>query len=349
VARGRRRAQNPPELTDPAFGTSGIPASQELFPSAPDPRDALGADRDNEHGWVSRTPIIVGRPVPDFEPRAITDEFRTIPYRPDLVADGWSDDVFTIRAASIRGYFHRYNGSPRQDDFAIISRPDKRRLIVAVADGVSSAPQSHIGATTAVRYSSQWLDTSVPEHVEDTNWRSLIENTAWALVQQSSTILSGPDMDAGRAETVLATTLVCAVIEQDPSGDLVAHLVGVGDSGAFVFSDDTFRKVQGGKEADSAGLSSSTVIGLPRVPAEIETVTVRVGRDDVLLISTDGFGDPFGSGDGEVGRLFASVLRERPPSIIEFAHALDFSRETFDDDRTLVAVWPSRSSASDQQ
>jgi hypothetical protein len=28
------------------------------------------------------------------------------------------------------------------------------------------------------------------------------------------------------------------------------------------------------------------------------------------------------------------------PSLIEFAHAVDFTREAFDDDRTLVAVWP---------
>ena len=27
-------------------------------------------------------------------------------------------------------------------------------------------------------------------------------------------------------------------------------------------------------------------------------------------------------------------------SLIEFAHAVDFSREAFDDDRTLVAMWP---------
>jgi hypothetical protein len=30
----------------------------------------------------------------------------------------------------------------------------------------------------------------------------------------------------------------------------------------------------------------------------------------------------------------------RPPSLIEFAHAMDFSRETFDDDRTLIALMP---------
>ena len=36
----------------------------------------------------------------------------------------------------------------------------------------------------------------------------------------------------------------------------------------------------------------------------------------------------------------AARLCPSVPSLIEFAHAVDFSRETFDDDRTLVAVWP---------
>jgi hypothetical protein len=45
------------------------------------------------------------------------------------------------------------------------------------------------------------------------------------------------------------------------------------------------------------------------------------------------------------------VLSPSVPSLIEFAHAVDFSRETFDDDRTVVAVWPrkqlSRETAAD--
>jgi hypothetical protein len=46
--------------------------------------------------------------------------------------------------------------------------------------------------------------------------------------------------------------------------------------------------------------------------------------------------------DTVVGNLLRDVLTgpTAPPSLIEFAHAVDFSRETFDDDRTLVAVWP---------
>lgn len=56
---------------------------------------------------------------------------------------------------------------------------------------------------------------------------------------------------------------------------------------------------------------------------------------------------PLGTGHGGVGNLFGDVLTGPwVPSLIEFAHEVDFSRETFDDDRTLVAVWPKRRARS---
>ena len=89
------------------------------------------------------------------------------------------------------------------------------------------------------------------------------------------------------------------------------------------------------------GIASSAVVGLPRVPTEVIPAVVDVGDGDVLLIGTDGIGDPLGTGHGGVGNLLREVLTgPSVPSLIEFAHAVDFSREAFDDDRTLVAVWP---------
>jgi serine/threonine protein phosphatase PrpC len=146
-----------------------------------------------------------------------------------------------------------------------------------------------------------------------------------------------------RAEEQLATTLVCAVIEPTGAGGLRAHLVRVGDSGAWLLSSGQFVEILGGKTVPVNGIASSAVVGLPRVPTEVMVVAVDLAEDEVLLIGTDGIGDPLGTGDGGVGNLFRDVLSGPwVPSLIEFAHAVDFSRETFDDDRTLVAVWPRR-------
>ncbi|WP_084505795.1 protein phosphatase 2C domain-containing protein [Nocardia harenae] len=289
--------------------------------------------------WPSSEPIVVGAPTPLFEPRAVDAEHRT-PYRADTLIDGWSCGPFTIRAASLRGHLHRYNGAPRQDDLAVAVTEDRQRLVVAVADGVSGAPHSHVGSSSAVRYAVQWLADPAAGRADETNWDALFKNTAWMLTERAAAVLSLEQVDAEEAERALATTLTCVVCEQDQHGGLRAVVSGVGDSGAWVLDEDGFLPVLGGKEASASGLASSAVSGLPRVPNEAVSTSVVIRPGQVLLVGTDGFGDPLGSGDGEVGGLFTAVLSGRVPSQIEFAHALDFSRETFDDDRTLVAIWP---------
>lgn len=315
---------------------STMPGSEK-----PDVEPAPPVDQPRFQGWPSNRAIVVGDPTPTFESKAVSTAFRTTPYRPDTIIDGWSSGPFTVRAASMRGHLHRYNGAPRQDDFAITLKPDQNRLIVAVADGVSAAVHSHIGASAVVRYATQWLADMAPDRIEDTDWRPLLQSAAWTLIEQAGSVLGSDDVDARQAETALATTLSCSVCEPLAGGGLSVHLVGVGDSGAWILGGDgTFTQVLGGKPASEAGVTSSAVSGLPRVPNTVEAIEATVKPDEVLLVGTDGIGDPLGDGTGDVAALFRAVLAHRVPSLIEFAHALDFSRETFDDDRTLVALWP---------
>ena len=83
---------------------------------------------------------------------------------------------------------------------------------------------------------------------------------------------------------------------------------------------------------------SSAVSPLPRIPAHLAVAEFELAADSVLLVGTDGFGDPLGDGDGQIGQLFTQHLTS-PPIPRALAHLLDFSRETFDDDRTLLAIW----------
>jgi len=139
----------------------------------------------------------------------------------------------------------------------------------------------------------------------------------------------------------MSTTLLCAVIEVGQEGNLTAFIACVGDSGAWILRNGEFESVIGGKSVGEGGISSSAVVGLPQVPTNLHATVVDVGPGEVLLLGTDGFGDPLGNGSGGVGNLFRELLGgPQPPSLLEFARALDFSRETFDDDRTLVAVTP---------
>jgi hypothetical protein len=299
-------------------------------------------------GPVHVPQLVVGAASPDVEPAVVGEGFRQFPFRPDTVVDGWSNDEITVRAASLRGHFHRYNGAPRQDDVAVHLMADGR-LVAVAADGVSAARQSHLGSSTVVAYAAKWLQMHAPHESAETDWMALVKNTAWALALQAQELLKLHDPDPGKAEQELATTMVCALVETVAPGNLRAFLIGVGDSAAWILRNGEFMPVLGGKAVGEGGISSSAVAGLPRVPNEIEPAVVEFGVGDVLLLGTDGFGDPLGSGQGGVGNLFRDLFSgARPPSLIEFAHALDFSRETFDDDRTLIAIMP-QSKASERE
>lgn len=195
----------------------------------------------------------------------------------------------------------------------------------------------------AANYAAGWMCTHLGDDVSQTDWVMLMKGAAYQLAEQAQTLFRLAEPDPVVAKEQLATTLVCAVIEPLESDVVRAHLVGVGDSGSWLLSPMGFREILGGKAVSSEGISSSAVTGLPWVPTDLSPAVVDFTHSEILLIGTDGIGDPLGNGQGGVGNLLRDVLtRPSPPSLIEFAHAVDFSRENFNDDRTLVAVWPNQ-------
>jgi hypothetical protein len=252
------------------------------------------------------------------------------------VADGFDSDSFVVRAASVRGYLHRFRGTPRQDDLALAVHPGSQALVLAVADGVSSASHAHVGAAVVCRAVVEavldGLDDGAPP-----DWASVVQAAAWALVEQARRQFALAEPDPAEAERTMATTLVAGIVQPTGDGCARASLVQVGDTSAWVLRDGGYVEVLKSKSGDE--LLPSAVAALPRVPAAVEPVDVTVPAAGVLLVGTDGFGDAVGDGSGEIGALFAQGLLTPPPPL-GLAHLLDFSRETFDDDRTVVAVWP---------
>ena len=310
---------------DPAEHAVPAPAPRPQAAAKP-PEPSAGRSRS-----VWGTPV-VGVPVTDFEPRPPV----SASYRPDCVIDGWETGDFVVRAASVRGYVHRYRGTPRQDDLAVALHAGTGSVVFAVADGVSAARNSHIGATAVCRAAVSAIMADLDRRSDRIDWQGLVESAAWHLIEQARAIV-GPEAEAETAERELATTLVAGLVRPTAAGPEVS-MIQVGDSSAWVLRDGRYRCVLDAKFSPDAEVVSSATTALPRVPR----VTPRGGPlapGDVLLVGTDGFGDPLGGGDDEVGRHFAALL-SRPRSPYVFARDLDFSRETFDDDRTLLALWP---------
>jgi hypothetical protein len=139
------------------------------------------------------------------------------------------------------------------------------------------------------------------------------------------------------AEQLFGTTLIVGYVTPGPDAAIGA-MATVGDSGAWILHGDRYEAVLAEKNDPQAVFVSSAVSPLPRIPEKLTPVGFRLPPGAALLVGTDGFGDPLGGGEGQVGRVFAEKLRN-PPASRAFAHLLDFSRRTFDDDRTLLAVW----------
>ena len=293
------------------------------------PRHAAPAIRD----W---SPIVVDTAISEFEPRA---PIWTGVNRADTEFDGWSTPELTLRSASVRGYLHRHNGKPRQDAVEAAFHADTGVLVFAVADGVSSASRAERGAMLACRETVASIRRQLTAK-QKLNWQEAVDSTIRVLLVEGSRLLNVPDADPSQIERLLATTLVAGTVWPTDKG-LCLTLVQIGDSGAWILDADGYRPVLTSKHDSQDVVVSNAVFPLPRRPREpVAATQMYFGPGQVLLVGTDGFGDPLGDGDGLVGELFRRHLLAGPPPALGLAHLLDFSRELFDDDRTLLALWP---------
>lgn len=307
-------------------------------PAGPVPAETTGPPQADQ--WPSpdhyhyASPVVVGEPIVEFEPKPPGPGM----YMTDTCYDGWSCEHLTVRLASVRGYFHRYQGIPRQDDAIAAFDPATGAVVAAVADGVSSASHSHLGATIACHSATEATLRQLAAGQGRVDWHEVVRQVAAELYDYGRSMLADPSPSAEAVEELLSTTLVVGYARPAGHG-LIAGLAQVGDSTGWVLREDRFHPVLANKIHRGQEVISSAVDPLPRIPASVTANEFPLAPGSVLLIGTDGFGDPLGDGTGKVGELFARHLQEPPPAR-DFAHLLDFSRETFDDDRTLVAMWP---------
>jgi serine/threonine protein phosphatase PrpC len=283
---------------------------------------------------LARGPVTIGEPAPEIEVRLAGVE----PYRPDSIADGGSAFGLEVRAASVRGLAKRYAGGPRQDDLCLRLHEPTRTLIAAVADGVSGAPRSDLGAALAVRHSTAAVVRQLDGGVHDLDWRAVFDQAGWALVEEQRRFAGDPEAGIDAASKSLATTLVVAAVQVPGGGDGAARaqLAAVGDSPALALHGGAFSTIVGERDDDLLG---GGVEALPRFPGGAREAEWSLQPGSVLLLCTDGLALPLAGGDGDVGRTLRRELAA-PPDIIDFARLLDFSRSTYDDDRTLVVIWP---------
>jgi hypothetical protein len=271
------------------------------------------------------------------------------PFRHDIVADtaripsrGGELDVL---GASVRGLSHLYYGKVRQDAFAYLLTRDHRWLVAAVADGVSSGDHSHVAADIVSQYGCELVARQLGEHTAaELDWHAILTELAREIVAVASRRFGLVEPVLEDVTDQMAATALFAVVgvEPGPTGGRPVHVMSLGDTSAWLLRPEATPAWRALHEVKNAGsvVASSATAALPGMPADLAPpVSTELRPDEVLVLMSDGVGDPLGGGTGDVGAYFAQAWRQAPDPFT-FTSQVGFRRRSYDDDRTVVAVWP---------
>jgi serine/threonine protein phosphatase PrpC len=310
----------------------------------------LGADKTEHEPPAGSLPltgipvpiVLVGNPRTGSNPGVLPAEPTAAP---DSLLDGAQYPGIVIRAASLRGDVHRYNGETRQDSIGLwslkapaVADQEQPLILACVADGVGSYPLSHIGSAEAC-----WL---LRQHVTahlDMLLSPSAPAQAQACRQVISEVASGLRVLAAKNRLEpkqVSTTLAAALIIPTRKGQgAAAHalLFGVGDSTGFLLREGRWTAIP--EQADDEGdVISTGTNALPTRPetCQIASSTLYIG--DMLMLCTDGLAKPF-EGNESVRDRLAEWWGGHPPGLPEFYWQLSFRAQTYVDDRSVVCAW----------
>jgi serine/threonine protein phosphatase PrpC len=206
-------------------------------------------------------------------------------------------------------------------------------LALVIADGVSTAGRGAEGADIVISAARQYLLSCEASGWGKRECEAVVRAASEELVR-----LAGP------SPREFSTTFVVALLSTvDDEADVV--LARVGDSTAFLLEGTQWRELF--RDPDDEEFRGVPVEVLPlredAGPAAIELSSASLSPGCAVVLLTDGVADPLREGPGTVAPALALVLRGGPAgelSPLDLARAADFSRRGCQDDRTVLAAWP---------
>ncbi|WP_328669467.1 PP2C family serine/threonine-protein phosphatase [Streptomyces sp. NBC_00328] len=279
------------------------------------------------------------------EPRELPSvrEDPTAALTPDMVVDGAGYGPLTVRAASVRGDSHRYQGEPRQDSLAVVRLgapgPDGL-LLLAVADGVGSAARSHVGSQEACRLAAMELDAVSAELAEtvrtgDQPGFAALVDTA---VGRVATLLAHRAREHGDDPAAYATTLRALLVPLDPRVRARGFLA-VGDGGTALLRAGEWDLSLTDPEHDGDGMIDTRTAALPHAHRARALLLAPALPGDVLVLCTDGLSTPLAGDAGMRDFLGSGWGQGAAPAPADFLWQLQYRVKSYDDDRTAVVLW----------
>ncbi|SDM12006.1 protein phosphatase 2C domain-containing protein [Nonomuraea jiangxiensis] len=250
---------------------------------------------------------------------------------PGVALDGGMLAQTTVRAVSLRGRRHRYRGEPLQDAYAVRLSADGRWVIAAVADGLGSTLHAEHAAAVAVRAATRLSLTP------DRGWHAAFATVAWE-VMRATAGLGGQTYGrpGSGAPDPPATTLTIGVVPADGRRGIAA-CAAIGDSPALWLHDGAWTEIFPPEGPRPGNVTSA----LPEDLGELRERQIDWGPGDVLVLCSDGFGTALGGGGSALAQRLVTSWSS-PPALRSFLCDVDFQLSTYDDDRTVLALWAGR-------
>ncbi len=318
-----------------------VPQTSEYPATSPD------AGTDTLRG----VPTHVGNRPPSYPPRplrcpSVRDRDGFAAFSPAVLLDGAEVGRLTIRAASVRGDSHNWEGSCRQDAMTVtrIGPPEAEMLLLAVADGVGSAALSHIGSYRATRQTAEVLDQeaeSVYLALCAQNEGELCGIGNKAVARATEKLRVGWELLARQenrpyADQDYATTLHVLLVPTD-ARIRERVLFSVGDGGLFVLRGGRWNP---GSPSEDGGVLDNRTEALPHAYRSVKASLLHSAPGEVLLLGTDGITNPLTQKDPAFAQHLAAAWGgPEIPSLSDFLWQAQTRAKSYDDDRTVICLW----------
>lgn len=259
--------------------------------------------------------------------------------------DRFGSSSLEVATLSARGSGHLDQKVPNQDSF--VSFQFNEYLIVALSDGVSNSPKSHVGSKLLTSNLRAAVETHIQPNAIDSkqDWAAVNEALTREMLAEylkrngkkyldSEITSTNVRVDAAK---YFAATLEVLVVSRAPTTDEnygKFFFIRIAGDGSVLLLDEkckTFRLVSADQEATKVK-SSHRVSALPLCDLAPEIYIGQITAGQRLLFMTDGLGDQSFKSTFQ-NELRASLgLRQNPNSLMSFV--LGDSVQT-SDDRTI--------------
>ena len=274
----------------------------------------------------------------------------------DVVCDIGTSGTLAIAAASLRGHKHKVSSEPCQDAFNLrtaTSLSGQSYVIAVLCDGMSSAKHSEYGA----RRTSQLLalglvamvveeEEAVTEQKVESFLPEIFKYCKENLVPQKRHQFGAPGIDPKKVvESDFFTTVTFMIIPTNtkPTEKVKVIIGSIGDSAVFVLNNSTSIWKEAATISSDAEILNPATSAFPAT-FDARVSSVSVDTSDLIIATSDGVGN-FISVRGNQTLLGNYLAKQwaKPVNLPTFINDVGFDLKSADDDRTVIAIWLSRS------